>query len=311
MSKTIITCAITGGIATPTMSDALPVTPTAIGASAKEAADAGAAILHLHTRNPANGAPSGDVAHFEAFLPKLFSETNAVLNLTTGGSPAMGLEERLMAARHFAPEMCSLNMGSINFALHPLADRYTTWKEDWEEPYLRGSEDNIFRNTFTDIRRISEIMNVTGVRYEHECYDVGHLYNLKFCIDQGYFEGPVFVQFVMGVLGGIGADVENLLFLKKTADKLLGDGYAWSVLAAGSQQMRLAAVAAQLGGHVRVGLEDSLYIERGKLARSNAEQVEKVRTILELQGNQIATPDEARTILGLKGRDKTKIGPSA
>ena len=310
MKKTIITCAVTGGIATPTMSDALPATPESIGASAKEAADAGAAILHLHTRNPANGAPSGDIAHFDAYLPELFAGTDAVLNLTTGGSPAMKLEERLRAARHYAPEMCSLNMGSINFALHPLADRYSDWKEDWEEPYLRGSEDNVFRNTFKDIREISEILGPTGARYEHECYDVGHLYNLKFCIDQGYFKAPVFLQFVMGVLGGIGADVENLLVMKKTADKLLGDGYEWSVLAAGAQQMRLAAVAAQMGGHVRVGLEDSLYIERGELARSNAQQVEKIRSILELQGNQIATPDEARTMLGLKGAANTMIGTS-
>ncbi len=308
MSKTIITCAVTGGIATPTMSDALPVTPETIGTSAKEAADAGAAILHLHTRNPSNGAPSGEVAHFDAYLPKLFGETEAVLNLTTGGSPAMALEERLQAATHYAPEMCSLNMGSINFALHPLADRYSDWKEDWEEPYLRGTEDNVFRNTFKDIRRVSEILNPTGARFEHECYDVGHLYNLKFCIDQGYFKAPVFIQFVMGVLGGIGADVENLLVMKKTADKLFGDAYEWSVLAAGAQQMRLAAVAAQMGGHVRVGLEDSLFIARGKLAKSNAEQVEKIRGILETQGNQIATPDEARAILGLKGKAATSIG---
>lgn len=301
MTKTIVTCAVTGGVATPTMSDALPVTPETIGQSAKDAADAGATILHLHTRNPANGAPSGEVAHYEAFLPHLKASTNAVLNITTGGSPDMTIEQRLQAARHFSPEMCSLNMGSINFALHPLADRYSEWKEDWEEPYLRGSEANIFRNTFADIRGISELLNPLGIRYEHECYDVGHLYNLKFCIDQGYFTAPVFIQFVMGVLGGIGADAENLLFMKKTADKLFGDKYEWSILAAGTQQMKLAAVAAQMGGHVRVGLEDSLFIERGKLARSNAEQVEKVIRILELQGNSIASPDDARQILGLKG----------
>ncbi len=311
MKKTIISCAVTGGIATPTMSDALPATPKAIGASAKEAGDAGAAILHLHTRNPANGAPSGEIAHFEEFLPDLFTNTNSVLNITTGGSPSMSITERLQAATHFEPEMCSLNMGSINFALHTLADRYDTWKEDWEEPYLRATEDNIFRNTFKDIRVISEKLNPKGIRYEHECYDVGHLYNLKFCLCKGYFTAPVFIQFVMGVLGGIGADVEQLVHLKKTADRLFGDDYEWSVLAAGSQQMRLAAVAAQMGGHVRVGLEDSLFIERGVLATSNAQQVEKIRTILELQGNQIATPDEAREMLSLKGAHNTSIGQTS
>ena len=307
MTKTIISCAITGGIHTPTMSDALPVTPEDIGTSALQAAQAGAAVLHLHARNPQNGAPSGDPAHFRAYLPTLFDATDAVLNITTGGSPSMTVEERLRAARVFRPEMCSLNMGSINFALHKLADRYSSWKEDWEEPFLRGTESNIFRNTFEDIRQISALLHPDGVRFEHEVYDVGHLYNLRFCLDEGYFEGPVFVQFVMGVLGGIGADVENLMFLKKTADKLLGD-YHFSVVAAGQQQMKLAAVAAQLGGHVRVGLEDSLFISHRQLAQSNAEQVEKVTEILTLQGNSIASPDEARAILDLKGPHRTGIG---
>lgn len=307
MNKTIITCAVTGGIHTPTMSDALPVTPEAIGRSALEAAHAGASILHLHARNPSNGAPSGDPAHFQAYLPQLHKATNAVLNLTTGGSPSMTVAERLQAALTFQPEMCSLNMGSINFALHKLADRYATWKEDWEEPFLRGSESNVFRNTFHDIREISALMGPHGTRFEHECYDVGHIYNLKHCLDDGLFEGPVFLQFVMGVMGGIGAEIENLLFLKKTADKLLGD-YAFSVVAAGAQQMKLAAVAAQLGGHVRVGLEDSLFIAHRELATSNAQQVEKISEILTLQGNDIATPDEARAILGLKGASNTAIG---
>lgn len=307
MSKTIITCAITGGIHTPTMSDTLPITPEEIGGQGLEAAEAGASILHLHARHPETGAPSGAVEHFGAYLPQLKQATGAVLNLTTGGSPSMTVAERLMAAKHFEPEMCSLNMGSINFALHLLADRYSDWKHDWEEPFLRESEGNIFRNTFRDIREVTETLNPLGIRYEHECYDVGHLYNLKFCLDQGYFQAPVFLQFVMGVLGGIGADIDNLIHMKRTADKLLGDTYQWSVLAAGSQQMKLAAVAAQMGGHVRVGLEDSLYISRGKLATSNAEQVEKIREILALQGNETATPDEAREVLGLKGADRTKI----
>lgn len=309
MKKTIISCAITGGIATPTMSDALPVTPDMIADQSIDAAEAGAAILHLHARNPANGAPSGEVEHFAAFLPRLRQATDAVLNITTGGSPMMTVEERLRAATHFSPEMCSLNMGSINFALHPLADRYSEWKHDWEQPYLRGTEANIFRNTFKDIREISSLLggDEHQIKFEHECYDVGHLYNLKFGLDQGQFQAPIFIQFVIGVLGGIGADVENLVFMKKTADKLFGDAYEWSVLAAGSQQMKLAAVAAQMGGHVRVGLEDSLFIERGKLAKSNAEQVLRIRDILALQGNDIATPDEARAILGLKGADQTNI----
>ncbi len=310
MTKTIISCAVTGSIHTPTMSDALPVTPEAIGRSALEAAQAGAAVLHLHARAPKDGAPSGDPEHFRAYLPDLFAATDAVLNITTGGSPTMMVEERLRAARTFRPEMCSLNMGSMNFALHKLADRYNSWKEDWEEPFLRGTESLIFRNTFEDIREIAALLRPDGVRFEHEVYDVGHLYNLKFCLDQGYFEGPVFVQFVMGVLGGIGADIDNLLFLKKTADKLLGD-YHFSVVAAGQQQMKLAAVAAQLGGHVRVGLEDSLFIGRRQLAQSNAEQVEKISEILSLQGNDIASPEEARAILGLKGAEQTNMGGKA
>ncbi len=307
MQKTIITCAVTGGIHTPTMSDALPISPQDIGRSALEAAEAGAAILHLHARNPANGAPTGETEHFDAFLPALKQATGAVLNLTTGGAPSLTVEERLKAASHFQPEMCSLNMGSLNFSLHKLADKFTNWKEDWEEPFLRNSEGMIFRNTFKDIREISALLNPAGIRFEHECYDVSHVYNVKHCLDDGHFEGPVFLQFVMGIMGGIGADLENLLFLKKTADKLLGDSYQFSVVAAGPQQMKLAAVAAQLGGHVRVGLEDSLYISRGKLAKSNAEQVEKIREILTLQGNEIASPDEARAILGLKGADRTNI----
>lgn len=308
-NKTVITCAITGGIATPTMSSALPINADMIAQQSIDAAEAGAGILHLHARNPLDGSPSGKLEDYAAYLPRLKQATNAVLNITTGGSPAMTLTERLLAATHFSPEMCSLNMGSINFALHPLAERYSNWKETWEEPYLRGSEDNVFRNTFKDIREISGILGGAEhrIKFEHECYDVGHLYNLKFGLDQGYFQAPIFIQFVMGVLGGIGADVENLVFLKRTAEKLFGDAFEWSVLAAGSQQMKLAAVAAQMGGHVRVGLEDSLFIERGKLAKSNAEQVLRIREILAKQGNEVASPDEARAILGLKGADQTRI----
>jgi len=306
MPKTIITCAITGAIHTPTMSDALPVTPNAIADQAIAAAESGAAVIHLHARHPETGAPSVDPAHFELFLPRIKQATNAIVNISTGGNPVMTVEERLPAARRFSPEMCSLNMGSMNFAIHPLADRYESWKEAWEEDYIRASEGNIFRNTFADIRMVAEAMGGPphDVKFEHEYYDVGHLYNLKFCVDQGYFRAPIFLQFVMGILGGISAELENLMFLKRTADKLFGDAYQWSAIGAGAQQMRIAATAAMMGGHVRVGLEDSLYIARGELAASNAQQVEKVRRILELQGAEIATPDEARNILGLKGADR-------
>ncbi len=306
--KTIVSCAITGAIHTPTMSDALPVNPEMIAEQAIEAAHAGAAILHLHARNPKNGAPSVDPEHFRYFLTQIKAETDAIVNISTGGSITMGIEERIAPSVEFSPEMCSMNMGSLNFSLHPLADRYEKFKEDWEEPFLRGSEAAIFRNTFRDIAMVAEELGGDHrVKFEHECYDVGHLYNLNFCLKQGMFKAPIFLQFVMGILGGIAAEVENLVFMKRTADKLFGNNYHWSVIGAGSQQMRMAAVSAQMGGHVRVGLEDSLYIERGKLAKSNAEQVLRVREILELQGNQIATPDEARKMLALKGADKVNF----
>ncbi|MGD1888723.1 MAG: 3-keto-5-aminohexanoate cleavage protein [Cohaesibacteraceae bacterium] len=309
MAKTIITCAITGAVHTPTMSDHLPVHPDTIAEQAIAAAEAGAAVLHLHARNPENGAPSVDTAHFEIFLPRLKQATDAIINISTGGNPVMTVAERLPPALTFSPEMCSLNMGAMNFAMHPLADRYLSWKEDWEEGYVRSSEANIFRNTFTDIRMISDQLGGEEhqVKFEHECYDVGHLYNLKFCLDQGMFKAPIFLQFVMGILGGISAELDNLLFMKQTADKLFGRQYQWSVIGAGAQQMRMAAVAAQMGGHVRVGLEDSLFIARGQQATSNAQQVSKIRRILEEQGNQIATPSEAREILGTKGSDRVKF----
>lgn len=306
MQKTIITCAVTGAIHTPTMSDALPYRPEDIAQQAIDAAKAGAAILHLHARNPEDGRPSVDPAHFAEFLPIIKAETDAVINITTGGSVTMGIDQRLAPAAAASPEMCSMNMGSLNFATHPLADRYETFKFDWEETHLRASEGAIFRNTFADMRLVAETMggNPHNVKFEHECYEVGHLYNLAFCMKKGMFKAPLFLQFVMGILGGIAAEIDNLVFMKRTADRLFGDDYQWSVIGAGGQQMKMAAVAAQMGGHVRVGLEDSLFIERGKLATSNAQQVEKIKGILVEQGNQIATPDEARAMLGLKGRDE-------
>lgn len=251
MAKTIITCAITGAVHTPTMSDALPIDADMIAEQAIEAARAGAAILHLHARHPDTGAPTVDPVHFAAFLPRIKAATDAVINISTGGNPVMTVEERIPAARAFSPEMCSLNMGSMNFALHPMADKYDTWKNDWkndwEEGYLRGSENNIFRNTFQDIRMVAGALGGAEhrVKFEHECDDVGHLYNLRFCLDRGMFRAPIFVQFVMGILGGIAADIDNLVFMKRTADKLFGDGYQWSVIGAGAQQMKLAAVGAR------------------------------------------------------------------
>ena len=305
--KTIITCAVTGAIHTPTMSDHLPITFDDIATQAVDAAEAGASILHLHTRDPDDGRPSVEPEHYAPFLGRVKQATGAVVNITTGGAPTMRIAERLKAAERFSPEMCSLNMGSMNFAFHPLADRYESWKYDWEKEYILGSEANIFRNTFADIKEAAERLAPHNVKFEHECYDVGHLYNLKFCMEIGLFKAPVFLQFVFGVLGGIGADIENLVFMKKTADKLLGDNYRWSVLAAGAAQMPMATTAAQMGGNVRVGLEDSLYIKRGELATSNAQQVAKIRRIVEDLGAEIATPDEAREILDLKGGDRVNF----
>lgn len=302
--KTIITCAITGAIHTPTMSDALPYLPDDIAGQAIDAARAGAAILHLHARNPHDGSISMEPADFARFLPVIKQATSAVVNISTGGSMTSTISDRLAPAMAARPEMCSLNMGSMNFSFHPLAERYENWKFDWEKTYVANSKSYIFRNTFADIEEVAQTLAPHDVKFEHEIYDVGHLYNLKFCMDTGLFKAPIFLQFVLGILGGIGADLDNLVFLKRTADRLFGDAYRWSVLGAGAAQMPLAAAAVQLGGHVRVGLEDSLYVSRGRLAVSNAEQVAKVRRILEDLGHDIATPDEARTMLGLKGGDR-------
>jgi uncharacterized protein (DUF849 family) len=307
-NKVIVSCAITGSIHTPTMSDALPYRPEDIAAQAIGAAEAGAAILHLHARDPANGRPSGDPALFNRFLPTIKQSTNAVVNITTGGNFMMTIEERIAAAAAFSPEMCSLNMGSMNFALHPMADKYKQWKFDWEEPYLRASDEAIFRNTFRDIKRISELLGGEhGVKFEHECYDVGHLYNLAYCLDAKWFQPPVFVQMVFGILGGIGAEMRNLMFMKETADHLFGSDYHWSVLGAGRMQMPFATQSAMMGGNLRVGLEDSLYMGRGQLAENSAQQVAKIRRIVEELGLQVATPDEARAIMGLKGADRVRF----
>jgi uncharacterized protein (DUF849 family) len=304
-NKVIITCAITGAIHTPTMSDALPYRPEDIAAQSIAAAEAGAAILHLHARDPKDGRPTPDPAVFMQFLPRIKQATDAVINVTTGGSLTMTVEQRLAGPLLAKPEMCSLNMGSMNFGLFPLADRFTTWKHEWEEGYLRSTDDFIFRNTFRDIERILKMLGEEhDTRFEHECYDVGHLYNLAHFVDRKLVRPPFFVQIIFGILGGIGAEMRNLMFMKETADRLFGEDYRWSVLAAGRAQIPFATQAAMMGGNVRVGLEDSLYIGRAKLASSNAEQVAKMRRILEELGHEIATPADARAMLALKGGDK-------
>ncbi|MGO9993779.1 MAG: 3-keto-5-aminohexanoate cleavage protein [Steroidobacteraceae bacterium] len=301
-NKVIITCATTGSVHTPTMSDALPITPAQVAEQSIAAAKAGAAILHLHARDPRDGRPTPDPKVFMQFLPRIKAECDAIVNITTGGSMIMTLDQRLEAPLLVSPEMCSLNMGTINFALYPMGAKIKEWKYEWEEKFVRQSDDNIFKNTFRDIERIYRLLGEGhGTKFEHECYDVGHLYNLAHLTDRGLFKPPLFLQFVFGILGGIGADMDNLVFMKRTADRLFGNDFHWSVLAAGRHQMPFCTQATMLGGNVRVGLEDSLTIGRGQLARDNAEQVSKIRRIIEELGYQIATPAEARQMLGLKG----------
>ena len=305
--KVIITCAVTGSIHTPTMSPHLPITPAQIAAEAIAAAQAGAAILHLHARDPKDGRPTPSAAVFREFLVPIHGECDAVINITTGGANTMTLDQRLEAALEFAPEMASCNVGSLNFGFFPILDKIKEWKYDWEAPYLEGSRNAIFRNTFGDIEQLFErLAKPLGTRFEFECYDVGHIYTLKHFVDRGFVKRP-FVQFVLGILGGIGPDPENLTHMKHIADKLFGDEYDFSVLGAGRHQMPLVTQSALLGGNVRVGLEDSLTIGRGKLAASNAEQVRLIREVLERLGLEIATPAEAREMLGLKGRDSVRI----
>jgi len=308
MSKIIITCAVTGSIHTPSMSPHLPVTANEIAEQSIGAAEAGAAILHLHARDPETGRPSSSPDQFMAFLPRIKQSCEAVLNISTGGSAVMTLDQRLEAPKQAEPEMCSLNMGSMNFALYPAAEKITEWKHDWEQPFLENSDDLIFKNTPRDIARILTELGVErGARFEFECYDVGHLYMLRHFADRGLVKPPFFIQFVFGVLGGIGPDPENLSHMKLIADKLFGSDYTFSVLAAGRHQIPLTTMAAAMGGHVRVGLEDSLMIARGELAKSNAEQVAKIRRIVEELGREVATPAEARDMLGLKGADRTNF----
>ena len=299
--KVIITCAVTGSIHTPSMSPHLPITPDEIAAAAIGAAQAGAAIVHLHARNPKDGSPTQDPAMFMQFLPKIKAASDVVVNLTTGGAPTMSVEDRLQPALQLKPEVASLNMGSMNFGLYEMLGRYKEFKYDWEKPYLAGSDERIFKNSFKDIAYILESCSNNDTRFEIECYDIGHLYTAAHFLDRGLVKPPLFIQSVFGIRGGIGPHPEDVLHMKRTADRLFGDAYLWSVLGAGSNQMFIAAQSAVMGGNVRVGLEDSLWLGRGTLAKSNAEQVTKVRRILEEIGLQVATPDDARKMLKLKG----------
>lgn len=307
-NKVIITCAVTGSVHTPSMSPYLPLTPDEIAKDAVAAAEAGASILHLHARDPKDGRPTPDPDVFMQFLPRIKQQSDAVINITTGGGHGMTLEERLAGAFAASPEMSSLNMGSMNFGLFPILDKMKDFKYEWERNHLEMTRDFIFRNTFKDIEGILRSLGEEhGTRFEFECYDVGHLYNLAHFLDRGLVKPPLFVQTIFGILGGIGADPENLMHMKKIADKLFGDHYKWSILAAGRHQLPFVTMGAIMGGNVRVGLEDSLYVGKGELAKSNADQVSRIRSILENLSLEVASPTEARAMLDLKGGDMVKF----
>ena len=305
--KVIITCAVTGAIHTPTMSPHLPITPEEIAAGAIGAAGAGAAIVHLHAREPKDGRPTQDPKMFMQFLPKIKAATDVVINLTTGGAPTMSVEERLQPALQLKPEVASLNMGSMNFGLFEMLARFKEFKYDWEKPYLADSDERIFKNTFKDIAHILESCSNNHTCFEIECYDIGHLYTAAYFLDRGLVEPPLLIQSVFGIRGGIGPHPEDVMHMKRTADRLFGNEYQWSVLGAGRNQMYIATQSAVMGGNVRVGLEDSLWIGKGQLAKTNADQVSKIRRILEELGLEIATPDDARRILKLKGKNNVNF----
>jgi uncharacterized protein (DUF849 family) len=305
--KVIITCAVTGAIHTPSMSPHLPVTPDEIIDAAVGAAEAGAALVHVHARNPVTGQPDQSPEAFEPFLKVIKQRSDCVINITTGGAPTMGVEERLGPCAHFKPEVASLNMGSMNFGLYPMLARFKDFKHDWERPYLEGSKDRIFKNTFQDIENILTTCAENNTRFEIECYDIGHLYTLAHFVDRGLVKPPFFVQSVFGILGGIGPHPEDVIHMKRTADRLFGDQYQWSVLGAGRHQLPIAAMAVSMGGNLRVGLEDSLWLGPGQFAKSNADQVKAARMIIEGLGLEVATPDDAREVLQLKGADKVNF----
>ena len=305
--RVIITCAVTGSIHTPTMSPSLPVTPEEISDAGIKAAEAGAAILHLHARNPEDGRPTQDPSVFAKFLPVIHNGCDAVINITTGGSAYMTIEERLKPALLFGPEVASLNMGSMNFGLFPMLRRFKDFRHEWEREHLENSRSLVFRNTYEDIEKIISSCRVNDSRFEFECYDVGHLYNLSYFLESKLVEPPLFIQLVLGIMGGIGGEPDHLMHMKQTADRLFGGDYQWSILGAGRQQIPLATIGAAMGSNVRVGLEDSLWDGPGTLAASNAAQVSRMRTVLEAMHYQVATPDEARQMLSLKGRDGLKF----
>ncbi|MEQ9244328.1 3-keto-5-aminohexanoate cleavage protein [Roseovarius indicus] len=305
--KVIISCAVTGAIHTPSMTPHLPITPDEIAEAAIGAAEAGAAILHLHARDPETGRPDQSVEAFGGFLPRIKQATGAVVNITTGGSPYMKVDERAAPAAHWQPEVASLNMGSMNFGFFPLLAKYKEFQHEWEREHLENSRDLVFRNSFQDIEYVLETCYGNGTRFEFECYDISHLYNLAHFADRGLVKPPFFVQSVFGLLGGIGTHPEDVMHMKRTADRLFGDDFRWSVLGAGKDQFRIATQAVSMGGNIRVGLEDNIWIERGKLAESNAQQVEKARRLVEGLGLKVASPDEARDMLSLKGGDRVNF----
>ena len=307
MRKIILTCAVTGGVHTPSMSEYLPVTPDEIARSAIDAAHAGATIVHLHARDPKDGRPTQNPDIYAQFLPRIADGCDAIINITTGGSPILSLEERLAPVARFAPEIASLNMGSMNFGFFEMLNRFKHFNHEWERPYIEGSRDFVFRNTFSDIATILQRCAENDTRFEIECYDIGHLYTAAHFLDQGLLKPPLFIQSVFGIRGGIGVHPEDVIMMRRTADRLFGDHYIWSVLGAGRHQIPIATMAATMGGNVRVGLEDSLWGEPGKLATSNAEQVTRMKAILKGMSLQVATPEEAREMLQLKGRQAVRI----
>ena len=306
-NKVIITCAVTGAIHTPSMSPYLPISPDEIAQAAIGAAKAGAAVVHLHAREPKDGRPTQDPKMFMQFLPKIKAASDVVINLTTGGAPTMTIEDRLQPALQLKPEIASLNMGSMNFGLYEMIPRVKEWKYEWEKPYLAGSDERIFKNTFKDIAHILQSCSDNQTRFEIECYDIGHLYTAAHFLDRGLVKPPLFIQSVFGIRGGIGPHPEDVLHMRRTADRLFGDQYQWSVLGGGRNQMYIATQSAVMGGNVRVGLEDSLWIGKGQLAKTNADQVSKIRRILDELGLEVATPDDARSILKLKGKNNVNF----
>jgi uncharacterized protein (DUF849 family) len=307
--KVIVTCAITGSGHTPTMSPHLPVTPDQIVEESLAAAEAGAAVVHLHARDPRDGRPTPEASIFLEYVRRIKQASDVVISLSSGGGTGMSVEQRLAGVLAARPELCTLNMGSMNYGGFPMIDRYRgRFEHDWEEPYLASTRTEPFLSTYADIEHMLTVIGPeTGARFEFEAYDVGHLYTLAYFLDRGLVKPPIFLQTIFGTMGGIGPEVDHIAHMKRTADRLLGDAFEWSLLGAGRYQFEVVTAGAIMGAHVRVGLEDNLYIGRGELARSNADQVRKIRSILEALSYELATPDEARAKLALKGRELVAV----